>query len=48
MSGWSEQTMLERENLGTKFVDFGKQVCEKLKEAGYWADLIDPAVGKPV
>ncbi|RIA92502.1 hypothetical protein C1645_765004 [Glomus cerebriforme] len=29
------------------FVGWGKEICQKLKDRGYWADLTDPCSGYP-
>jgi Methylmalonic aciduria and homocystinuria type D protein len=29
-------------------MDFGHQVCSKLRSLGYWADYIDPCSGLPM
>jgi len=44
MSGWSEATEFEREEL---FIEAAKEVCSQLSEAGYWADFVDPSSGRP-
>lgn len=31
-----------------QFVDSARQVCEGLRDQGYWADFVDPASGRPV
>lgn len=31
-----------------KFVGWGKEICQKLRDRGYWADLTDPCSGYPV
>ncbi|CAG8802947.1 21314_t:CDS:2, partial [Cetraspora pellucida] len=30
------------------FVEWGKEVCQKLRDLGYWSDLTDPASGYPI
>lgn len=47
MSGWSEAVEAEREQLLDKFVRSCKQICEALKQRGYWCDFVDPSSGKP-
>jgi len=47
MSGYSDDTLQEREEKGLKFVKWGEQVCEELKKRNYWADLIDPQTALP-
>jgi len=47
MSAWSQAVEQEREQLLDKFIAGAKQICESLKQAGYWADFIDPSSGTP-
>jgi hypothetical protein len=47
MSGWSEAVETERDQLLEKFITGATEICQSLKQAGYWADFIDPASGKP-
>lgn len=44
---WNEEMGAEREQLTDNFVAKAKQVVRQLQAAGYWADFIDPASGKP-
>ncbi|CAB4422460.1 unnamed protein product [Rhizophagus irregularis] len=30
------------------FVGWGKEICQKLRDRGYWADLTDPCSGYPI
>jgi hypothetical protein len=32
----------------SKFLDFGKYICQSLRSKGYWADYIDPCSGLPM
>lgn len=45
MAVWSEAVDEERESLTHTFVESAKKICEEIKNAGYWADFIDPASG---
>jgi hypothetical protein len=47
MSGWSELVEQERDQLLDKFIRGATDICAALKQAGYWADFIDPSSGKP-
>lgn len=47
MSGWSQEVEEEREELLANFIEGAEEICEILKEAGYWADFIDPSCGRP-
>ena len=31
-----------------QFLEFGEEVCSKIKAQGYWADYIDPCSGLPM
>ena len=31
-----------------QFLEFGEEVCNKIIQAGYWADYIDPCSGLPM
>ena len=46
MTGWSALVQEEREALLEHFVDSAKEICGRLKAAGYWADFIDPSSGR--
>jgi len=47
MSGWSEAVEMEREELLAKFIAGAKEICNSLKQLGFWADFIDPSSGMP-
>jgi hypothetical protein len=47
MSAWSQEMEVERDALTSQFIEAASQVCSLLKEAGYWADFIDPSSGRP-
>lgn len=47
MSGWSPEVGEERDQLNVIFMDCATEICNSLKEQGYWADFIDPASGTP-
>lgn len=47
MTGWSEEVEVEREELLKSFVEGASEICDALREAGFWADFIDPSCGKP-
>lgn len=46
MSTWSSEVEEERDELLEHFVMSAKEICRILKEAGYWADFIDPSSGQ--
>lgn len=47
MSGWTPQVEAEREELLEHFITGASEICDALREAGYWADFIDPSSGRP-
>jgi len=47
MSSWSGEVDEEREMMNEKFITSAHEICHSLKEAGYWADFIDPSSGIP-
>lgn len=47
MSTWSESVELEREELMLYYVIAAEEICNHLKDLGYWADFIDPSSGRP-
>ncbi|XP_041478755.1 cobalamin trafficking protein CblD-like [Lytechinus variegatus] len=48
MSTWSSDVEEEREELLEHFVMSAKEICKILRDAGYWADFIDPSSGQAV
>ncbi|XP_022237614.1 methylmalonic aciduria and homocystinuria type D homolog, mitochondrial-like isoform X2 [Limulus polyphemus] len=46
MTIWSEDVELEQEELKQYFMNVAHDICKVLREAGYWADIIDPSSGK--
>eukprot|EP00914_Ancora_sagittata_P015745 GHVO01031318.1.p1 GENE.GHVO01031318.1~~GHVO01031318.1.p1 ORF type:complete len:289 (+),score=37.76 GHVO01031318.1:136-1002(+) len=47
MTMWSPEVEEEREVLLENFVCSASDICSSLKDAGFWADFIDPSSGKP-
>jgi hypothetical protein len=47
MSAWSEEMEAEREELTVEFISTASKICESLRQAGFWADFIDPSSGRP-
>jgi hypothetical protein len=47
MTSWSEDVETEREQLLTNFISGASDICQALKQAGYWADFVDPSSGRP-
>ena len=43
-----EEIEFEKDRLLNVFLDFGKDLCEKLRGQGFWADYIDPCSGLPM
>ena len=43
-----EEIEFEKDRLLSVFLDFGKDLCEKLRAQGFWADYIDPCSGLPM
>jgi len=46
MSAWSLQMEMERDQLTAGFVESAMNICEQLKQDGFWADFIDPTSGR--
>ncbi|XP_076349362.1 cobalamin trafficking protein CblD-like isoform X2 [Tachypleus tridentatus] len=46
MSIWSEVVGMELEELIEYFMKVAHDICKVLRQAGYWADIIDPSAGK--
>ncbi|KAI6649196.1 Methylmalonic aciduria and homocystinuria type D-like protein, mitochondrial-like isoform X2 [Oopsacas minuta] len=47
MSKWSQRMAEEREDLTLNFINSAKEICARIEEHGFWADLIDPSSGQP-
>lgn len=47
MTSWSDAVEEERESLLANFICGAKEICQSLRQAGFWADFIDPASGIP-
>lgn len=47
MSAWSLQMEMERDKLTQVFIESATNICEALKQEGFWADFIDPTSGRP-
>jgi len=47
MSAWSLQMEMERDKLTHVFIESAMNICEALKQEGFWADFIDPTSGRP-
>jgi len=47
MTIWSSEVEEERETLLENFIQGAVEICQAFEEAGFWADFIDPASGKP-
>jgi hypothetical protein len=39
---------LEKDRLLNVFMDFAHKLCDKIIQAGYWADYVDPCSGLPM
>lgn len=46
MSAWSLQMEMERDQLTAGFIESAMNICEQLKQDGFWADFIDPSSGR--
>ncbi|CAJ0640738.1 10973_t:CDS:2 [Entrophospora sp. SA101] len=46
--GVGSQIDMEKDERLEHFVEWGKFVCKRLRERGYWADITDPASGYPI
>lgn len=38
----------EKDRLLNVFLEFGKEICDRIRALGYWADYIDPCSGLPM
>lgn len=38
----------EKDRLLNCFLEFGEELCKRIRQAGYWADFIDPCSGLPM
>lgn len=47
MGAWSQNMETERDELTADFISTASSICDSLREAGYWADFIDPSSGRP-
>ncbi|XP_018598789.2 metabolism of cobalamin associated Db isoform X2 [Scleropages formosus] len=45
MTAWSEEVGKERDQLLEKFISGATEICSALRNAGFWADFIDPSSG---
>ena len=45
---WDENMAAEREQLAESFIGTAMDMCNSLRELGFWADFINPYTGKPV
>lgn len=43
-----DEIELEKDRLLNCFLEFGEELCKKIRQAGYWADYIDPCSGLPM
>ena len=43
-----EKIEREKDRLLNVFIQFARNLCEKIRGAGYWADFIDPCSGLPM
>jgi len=43
-----EHIETEKDRLLNCFMEFGEELCGKIRQAGYWADYIDPCSGLPM
>lgn len=48
MTSWSHEIEEEREALMALYVETAEELCSALRNAGFWADFVDPSSGKPV
>lgn len=43
-----DEIEFEKDRLLNVFMEFGKEICERIRAMGYWADYIDPCSGLPM
>jgi hypothetical protein len=46
--GTGEKVEQEKDRLLNVFISFARTLCNKIRDAGYWADFIDPCSGLPM
>jgi hypothetical protein len=46
--GIGEKVEFEKDRLLEVFMDFSRGLCQSIRDAGYWADFIDPCSGLPM
>lgn len=46
--GIGEHIELEKDRLLNVFMSFARDLCQNIRDAGYWADFIDPCSGLPM
>jgi hypothetical protein len=46
--GTGDHVELEKDRLLNVFFSFARNLCQRLTQAGYWADFIDPCSGLPM
>lgn len=46
--GVGDHVEAEKDRLLNVFMDFARAVCDRVRQAGYWSDYIDPCSGLPM
>jgi hypothetical protein len=46
--GIGEHIEAEKDRLLNSFMEFARMLCQKIRDAGYWSDFIDPCSGLPM
>jgi hypothetical protein len=46
-AAWTPPMEQERDTLTANFIQTATEVCDSLRQMGYWADFIDPSSGRP-
>jgi hypothetical protein len=46
--GIGEKIEMEKDRLLNVFMSFARVLCQSIRDAGYWADFIDPCSGLPM